>query len=158
MKTGTTSDQVICLSDLFATCADILGKQLPPGVAEDSVSILPALLGRAKKPLREAVVHHSIDGSFSIRQGKWKLELCSGSGGWSDPKPGSAATAKLPPVQLYDLSQDVGEKNNVQDQHPEVATRLTALLERYVSDGLSTPGKARSNTAPVEIHHHVRGR
>ena len=77
------------------------------------MSILPALLGRAKKPLREAVVHHSIDGSFSIRQGKWKLELCSGSGGWSEPKPGSAAAMKLPSVQLYDLSKDIEEKNNV---------------------------------------------
>ena len=158
VKAGTTSDQLICLGDLFATCADISGKKLPPDVAEDSVSILPALLGRAKKPLREAVVHHSIDGSFSIRQGKWKLELCSGSGGWSDPKPGSAAAVKLPPVQLYDLSQDIGEQNNVQDEHPEVVTRLTALLNKYFSNGRSTPGKVRYNTTPVELRHNVQGR
>ena len=55
-----------------------LGAKLPDNAGEDSVSLLPALEGRADKPLREAVVHHSINGSFAIRQGKWKLELCSG--------------------------------------------------------------------------------
>ncbi|MCX6930653.1 MAG: arylsulfatase, partial [Verrucomicrobia bacterium] len=120
VKAGTTSDQLVCLSDLFATCADILGKKLPDNVAEDSVSILPALLNHAHKPLREAIVHSSINGSFSIRQGRWKLELCPDSGGWSDPKPGSPEALKLPLVQLYDLSCDIGETNNVQAEHPEV--------------------------------------
>ena len=61
--------------------ADLLGAKLPDNAAEDSVSILPALLAKADRPLREAVVHHSIGGRFSIRQGPWKLELCAGSGG-----------------------------------------------------------------------------
>ena len=43
----------------------------------------------------------------SIRQGHWKLELCSGSGGWSSPKDGADG---LPPLQLYDMTQDVGER------------------------------------------------
>jgi len=81
----------------------------------DSVSILPALLGRDEKPLREALVHHSINGSFAVRQGNWKLELCPGSGGWSAPKPGTAAEGKLPPVQLYDLGNDIAEQHNVQE-------------------------------------------
>jgi hypothetical protein len=43
--------------------------------AVDSVSFLPALLGEKDKTAREAVVHHSIDGKFAIRQGKWKTDL-----------------------------------------------------------------------------------
>jgi len=152
VKAGTTSDQLVCLSDLFATCADILEKKLPDNVAEDSVSILPALLNHAHKPLREAIVHSSINGSFSIRQGRWKLELCPDSGGWSDPKPGSPEALKLPLVQLYDLSCDIGETNNVQAEHPEVVARLTALLEKYVANGRSKPGKPQPNTGPVELH------
>ena len=70
---ATVSDQVVCLTDLFATCAEILGSRLPDTAAEDSVSFLPALLGTATGPLREAIVHHSINGSFAIRQGRWKL-------------------------------------------------------------------------------------
>ncbi|MEO8352389.1 MAG: sulfatase-like hydrolase/transferase [Chthoniobacteraceae bacterium] len=148
---GTSSDQLICLTDLFATLADILDETLPDKVAEDSVSILPALEGRASKPLREAVVHHSIDGSFAIRQGQWKLELCPDSGGWSAPRPGSKAARELPPVQLYDLAADPGEQTNVQDQHPEIVSRLTRLLEVYVADGRSTPGAPQKNTTPVTI-------
>jgi arylsulfatase A-like enzyme len=152
VKAGTTSDQLVCLSDLFATCADILRKKLPDNVAEDSVSIFPALLGRSKQTLREALVHHSINGSFSIRQSQWKLELCPDSGGWSDPKPGSPEAQKLPPVQLYDLKEDIGEENNVQAQHPDVVARLTKLLEKYIADGRSTPGKPQPNTGPVELY------
>jgi arylsulfatase A-like enzyme len=157
VKAGSRSDQLICLTDLFATCAGILGRKLPDDAAEDSVSILPALTGEAKTPLREAVVHHSINGSFAIRQGQWKLELCPDSGGWSEPKPGAAAAAKLPPVQLYDLANDIGESRNVEAQHPEVVARLTALLEKYAADGRSTPGRPQANTGKVEIRRPAKG-
>jgi arylsulfatase A-like enzyme len=151
VKPGGRSDQLLCLTDLLATCADVVGQRLPASAGEDSVSILPALRGTAKEPLRETVVHHSVNGSFAIRQGKWKLELCPGSGGWSSPRPDRDDTSKLPLVQLYDMSDDAGEKANVQDRHPEVVARLTKLLERYVADGRSTPGAAQKNTGPVDI-------
>ena len=151
IKAGSTSDQLICLTDLMATCAEIVGAKLPDNAGEDSVSILPALLDQADKPLREAVVHHSFNGSFSIRQGRWKLEFCPDSGGWSFPRPGSVAAQKLPPVQLYDLAGDIGEQANVQDQHPEVVAQLTKLLEKYVADGRSTPGAPQPNTGDVDI-------
>ena len=148
VKAGQTSDQIICLNDLFATCAEILGEKLPDNAAEDSVSILPALESRADKPLREALVHHSINGSFSIRQGNWKLELCADSGGWSAPRPGSKPAQSLPAVQLYNLATDIGEKQNVQAEHPEIVARLRALLEKYIADGRSTP-VGRSDGLPI---------
>ncbi len=151
VKAGTRSDQIVCLNDFMATCAAIVGAKLPDTAGEDSVSLLPALEGRAEKPLREALVHHSINGSFAIRQGQWKLELCADSGGWSDPRPGKAP-AGSPAVQLYDLSADLGEQRNVQADHPEIVARLTALLEKYVADGRSTPGAPQQNTGAVEIH------
>jgi arylsulfatase A-like enzyme len=151
IKPGTICDELVCLVDLMTTCADILGVRLPADAGEDSVSLLPALLGQTKHPLREAVVHHSNNGSFSIRQGGWKLELCPDSGGWSDPRPGSAEAAKLPPLQLYDLHNDVAEKRNVAADHPEVVERLTRLLEKYVAEGRSTPGASQKNTGAVEI-------
>ncbi|MGH7136722.1 MAG: sulfatase-like hydrolase/transferase, partial [Pirellulales bacterium] len=136
---GSRSDQTICLTDLMATLADIIDVQLPPGAGEDSVSILPALLGEDKAPLREAIVHHSINGSFAIRQGDWKLELCRDSGGWSAPRPGSKESAGLPDVQLYNLASDIGERRNVYEEHTEIVQRLTALLQKYVAEGRSTP-------------------
>lgn len=150
IKPGSTSSQLICLNDLMATCAEILGAKLPDNAGEDSVSIVPALLGTARGPVREAIVHHSINGSFSIRQGNWKLELCPDSGGWSAPKPGSPTAENLPSLQLYDLSKDIAEQTNVQDKHPEVVRRLTALLEKYVAEGRSTPGAPQKNTGEVK--------
>lgn len=136
---GSRSDQVICLTDLMATLADVVDLELPDGAGEDSVSLLPALLDEAHAPLREAIVNHSINGSFAIRQANWKLELCPDSGGWSGPQPGSKEAAGLPPVQLYDLSADVGERKNVSDENPAMVARLTALLQQYVAAGRSTP-------------------
>ncbi len=148
---GATNNQLICLNDFMATCADLLGAKLPANAGEDSVSLLPALLGTAKGPLREALVHHSINGSFAIRQGRWKLEFCPGSGGWSEPKPGSAEEKTLPPVQLYDLNAEIGEQKNLQAEHPEVVARLTALVEKYIADGRSTPGPPQTNDVEVKL-------
>lgn len=151
VKAGGKSDQTQCLTDFFATCAEVLGQKVPANAAEDSVSFLPALEGRATKPLREAVVHHSINGSFAIRQGSWKLVFAPGSGGWSAPRPGQDDQSKLPLVQLFDLSRDIGEQNNVQAENPEVVARLTKLMERYVAEGRSTPGARQANAVAVDF-------
>ena len=151
IKAGTASGQLICLNDFMATCADILGVKLPDDAGEDSVSLLPALLGTDRAPLREALVHHSINGSFSIRQGAWKLALCPGSGGWSEPKPGSPAARTLPPAQLYDLATDLAEQHNTAAENAEIVGRLTRLLEKYVADGRSTPGPPQKNAAPIVL-------
>lgn len=151
IKAGSTSNQIVCLTDFMATCADVVGVKLPDDAAEDSVSLLPALSGKADKPLHEAVIHHSVNGSFAIRQGNWKLELCPSSGGWSDPKPNTAEAKKLPAVQLYDLSADIGEKTNVQAEHTEIVDRLTRLLEKIVADGRSTPGSQQKNDVPIKL-------
>jgi arylsulfatase A-like enzyme len=156
VKAGTTSDQLICLTDLLATTADLLGAKLPDGAGEDSVSLLPACLGKATGPLHEAVVHHSFHGSFAIRQGQWKLLLCPSSGGWSFPRPERDDLRGLPSVQLYDLANDIAEKNNVQDKHPEIVTRLTKLLEKQVADGRSTPGTPQKNHGPIDIRNKER--
>lgn len=149
VKAGSVCSETVCLSDLMRTVADIIGYELPDNAAEDSVSNLPVWRGEAlSAPLREAVVHHSFDGSFSIRQGKWKLEMCPGSGGWSDPVPGQEP-AESPPIQLYDLEADLGERRNVWDQYPEVVERLKSLLISYIQNGRSTPGAKQSNTGPA---------
>lgn len=139
IKPASQSDEIICLTDLMATCAALVGETLPENTAEDSYNILPALLGQKQaKPIREATIHHSINGSFSIRQGKWKLELCPGSGGWSDPKPDKAKKLGLPEIQLYNLEDDITEQNNVVNKYPEIVKHLSSLLETYKHEGRST--------------------
>jgi hypothetical protein len=63
----------------MATVAEMTGFKLPNDAGEDSYNLMPALLGRARVPIREAIVHHSNLGAFSIRERNWKLELELGS-------------------------------------------------------------------------------
>ncbi len=151
IKAGSRSDQIVGQIDLMATCAELLGAKLPDNAGEDSVSILPALLGTAKAPLRDALVHHSINGSFAVRQGDWKLELCADSGGWTAPTPGSAEAKALPDTQLYNLRADFAEAKNVQAENPKVVARLTKLLDQYIANGRSTPGAKQANDAAIQI-------
>jgi arylsulfatase A-like enzyme len=138
IKPNTVSDQLGCLIDLMATTANITGYKLPANSGEDSFDLLPALLGKAKRPIRDAIVHHSSEGMFSIRQGEWKLELGLGSGGFSPPKSVAPAPGG-PEGQLYNLIKDPTESSNVWLQFPAVVKRLTALLESYQQQGHSRP-------------------
>lgn len=138
VQPGTTSTAAIGLVDVFATVADAIGTPLGESMAEDSVSFLPALRnpggGFAR---RGALVMQSGNGSYTVRDGRWKLCLAPGSGGLSAPRPGSPEEKGLPPVQLFDLQEDPRERTNLQARHPEIVTRLTALLDEYRASGRS---------------------
>lgn len=136
IKPGSRTSELGCLTDLMATAAEIVGTKLPSDAAEDSYSLLPALLGERVKPIREAIVHHSADGMFAIRQGEWKLVEGRGSGGFTrpvriEPQPGE------PAGELYNLARDPAESENVYGRHPNVVARLAALLEKYRTQGHS---------------------
>ncbi len=134
IKPGSVSDDTICHNDLIATCAEIIGEKLPDNAGEDSFSILPALLGTAKGPVREATIHQSPKADLAIRQGAWKLIFLS--------------TGKR---ELYNLQTDLGETKNVLDANAEVVERLTALMKKYITDGRSTVGAPQKNDAAISI-------
>jgi len=149
IRPGSRCDQLVCLSDLMATCAEIVGDTLPDSAGEDSVSMLP-LFKEPAAPTRDHVVHHSISGKFAIRDRRWKLVLCPGSGGWTRPDREAAADG-LPLVQLYDMQADPGEKQNLHAAHPAKVREMLALLKQLVADGRSTPGATQKNDVPVDI-------
>lgn len=124
---GSECGATVCLTDLMATAGEIVGVEMPEGAATDSVSLLPLLKG-GEGEVRDATVHHSINGSFAVRQGKWKLCVCPGSGGWSSPRPGKEPEG-APEVQLFDLEADIGERKNLASERPEVVAKLKAVLE-----------------------------
>ncbi|CAA6678007.1 MULTISPECIES: arylsulfatase [unclassified Lentimonas] len=140
VKPGTRSDEIICLTDLMATCADLTGATLPETAGEDSVSFAPALKGEPIVSTRKGVVHHSVSGQFAYREGKWKILLTKGSGGWTKEKMSDNA-----PAQLYDMEADPGEQNNLYRTYPEVFERLLAQLESDVKRGRSTAGPTLTN-------------
>ena len=63
---------------------------------------------------------------FAIREGKWKLVAGNGSGGRQQPR----GKPFQRPFQLFDLSQDISEQNNVLEQNREVAERLETALTK----------------------------
>jgi arylsulfatase A len=146
---GTRHAALIGHGDFFATTAELLGVRLPATAAPDSVSFLPALRGSAPSLTRPALVHHSIKGQFSIREGRYKLIFGGGSGGYGKPGDADARAQGLPDAQLYDLRADPAETTNLIATHRAEATRLAALLHRIVADGRSTPGPAQSNDVAV---------
>ncbi|WP_411825232.1 sulfatase family protein [Luteolibacter sp. AS25] len=146
IKAGSISSELICLTDLMATSAELAGADLPETAGEDSVSFAPALKGGAIESTRKGVIHHSVGGQFAYREGKWKLLLTKGSGGWtkepmSDNSPG----------QLYDMETDPGEMKNLYKSHPEIVQRLLSQLESDVENGRSTAGPKVSNDTKVNF-------
>ncbi|MDP4878437.1 MAG: sulfatase-like hydrolase/transferase, partial [Opitutales bacterium] len=145
IKPGSVSDELTCQSDLLATCADLVGADLPANAGEDSESILPVFKGEPTDFSRKGIINHSISGHFAYREGKYKLVLAYGSGGWMGPKESEAKKKGLPKAQLYDLDSDPEEQNNLYESHPELAERLLAQLTEYVYGGSSVAGKASKN-------------
>ena len=146
VKPGTRSTQTITLTDIMATCAGILGAELPANAAEDSVSLLPVLRGKKmEKPLHDVVIHHSGSGHFAIRKAQWKLLLCRGSGGWSPPRETEAAKKKLPMLQLYDLANDPKESKNLHAQYPNKVKELVSDLAKAFRNGRTTHGPRQQN-------------
>ena len=120
-------NQTICLTDFYATFASLGNYRLKDSEGEDSYNILPLILNEKEgKAIREATVHHSIEGDFTIRRGEWKLLLSPSSGGWSYPKPGKDDTVieTLPPVQLYNMKTDPEETDNVCAEHRVIVKEL----------------------------------
>jgi arylsulfatase A len=151
IQPGSKTGALTCQTDLLATLAEMLGEKLPDNAGEDSFSMWPVLIGANDPAARDAIVHHSIDGCFSIRRGQWKLELCNGSGGWAAPREAEAIEKGLPDVQLYDMATDASEKKNVAKENPKVVGELTALLQQYIDTGRSTPGKEQANDVKIKV-------
>ncbi|MDR1098623.1 MAG: arylsulfatase [Tannerella sp.] len=151
-----TVRQTICLTDFLATFASIAGYKLNDSEGEDSYNLLPLLENENENETsttREATIHHSINGDFTIRQGDWKLLLSPGSGGWSYPRPDrdTVALRSLPGIQLYNLKTNPAETQNVYADHPETVTRMTSLLITCIENGRSTPGAPQTgNDGPAD--------
>ena len=130
---------------MFATFSEIINVPVPSKSGEDSVSFLPALKGEEIKSTRPGVIHHSISGHFGYRQGKWKLLLARGSGGWSSPQEDNTKLDNMPIAQLYDMEKDAAETTNLYLERPEIAEKLLQLLENDIKNGRSTTGEFSQN-------------
>jgi arylsulfatase A len=145
---GRVCDQLVHQTDLLRTFADVFGTALPDNAGEDSVSLLPLLKG-GNTPVREHAVSTSGFGVPALRHGSWKYIAALGSGDYTDLANGNNKGISGPPVQLYDLSNDLGETNNLAAIQPAKLAEMRALLEQLIVEGRSTPGARQKNDVEV---------
>ncbi|QDU77715.1 Arylsulfatase [Bremerella volcania] len=145
---GRKTSALACLTDVYSTLEAITGQLRKPTGGEDGYSLVSVFEGEESSG-RDTLVSHSISGHFAIRQGNWKLCLSHGSGGWSDPREPAAIKQGLPKMQLFNLSSDPGEQDNLVESHPEKVKQLLELLERQVEQGRCTPGEKVENDRKI---------
>lgn len=109
---GTTNDQPICFYDMMPTLAEVAGVKPPANT--DGVSLVPAMMSSGAQPTREFLYWEHPRGKGyeqALRYENWKL--LKGVGG---------------NVELYDLTTDLGEQNNVAADNPELVAKLEQIL------------------------------
>lgn len=133
---GRESTHLVSSTDLIATVADLIGVELEDDMGEDSYSFLSEITEVPNKdfPKRESMIYHSIDGYFGFHQGDMVLLNCKGSGGWFLPE---NKAKDLSEQQLYNLKNDITEKNNVIHENEELAKKMFDTLQSQIEGGRS---------------------
>lgn len=134
-KPGVNND-LVSLTDIYATLAELTGQQIGKNNGEDSFSFWGLLSGTQRKPSRNAMIHHSSNGMFAYQKDGWKFIDGLGSGGFTpparmDPAPG------MPSGQLYNLRTDSLEAHNVMAGHAKLADALKKELGELIRSGSS---------------------
>lgn len=140
---GTTSEALISQVDLFASLASLIGASPPEEAGPDSAPLPEVLLGQSEGG-RSRLVEQGV-AKLALRQGPWKYIPAGDHPEWvaakhNDPE-SPIATPEPPPDQamLFNLESDLGEQNNVIDDHPKRAREMAALLDSIRARPLPHP-------------------
>lgn len=121
----SVSDALICQIDLLATFSNFLGQKVSVGDAMDSENILDALMGKTNKG-RSVLVEQG--GAISIVKNNWKY--IEPNNGLAYYQLTATESGNSPTPQLYDLKNDISEKNNLAEKYPDKVKELSALLKK----------------------------
>lgn len=133
IKAGSKCDETICLTDFFATAAELTDYDVTAETAPDSFSLLSLMQGKDWPSPRPPVIHHSVAGMFAIRKGDWKLILGNGSGGRATPK----GKPFEKPYLLFNMKDDIAERKDVAASHPQIVKELEELCLKIRDSGTS---------------------
>lgn len=132
VKPGAESKAILCYIDALASLASLVQQPVPAGAAKDSRNTLQQLLGKAASAPDTEYVFHSggTDGPFALRRGDWKLVQQPAPGQRKKTyNPDDEITSSSGPL-LFNLANDIGEKNNLANEHPEKVAELEARLKQ----------------------------
>ena len=116
IEAGTKTNHISAFWDVMPTVADLAGVEAPANI--DGISFLPTLLNQAGQKEHDYLYweFHETGGRKALRKGDWKLVR------YNVLNPGETTT------ELYDLSKDIGEENNVAGEHPEIIKEMLELM------------------------------
>lgn len=123
---GTTCDALVGTIDMLPTIAKLTHTELPKDRKIDGMDVSGLLLGTQEKSPRNEYLHYTSRGQIEgIRQGKWKLLVKKKQ----PPRNRPNAKVPAPEILLFDLSEDIGEQNNLADKHAELVESMRARME-----------------------------
>lgn len=126
---GTVCDELTGTIDVLPTIAAITKTALPTDKKIDGVDVSGLWMGTTEESPRTEFIHYTSQGNLEgLRQGNWKL-LVKKPRQQRNRKNKPAVPAKPPQIMLFDLSNDIGEENNLAAAHPDVVSKLQARME-----------------------------
>jgi arylsulfatase A len=137
VKANSTSDALICQTDLMATFAALTGHKLADNEGEDSESFLPVLVGQ-RETARQELITGTKSTHMAVRQGQFKYIPSLGSGGFSDPRR-VQPLPKGPRGQLYNLAEDIGETQNLWLDEPGLVESFEKQIAKQKASGRTRP-------------------
>ena len=136
---STVNEHLICHTDMLATLAVLTGQEVPIGQAQDSINQSPLLfMPKLEEPPRNTLITSNNPKYFGVRMGQWKMITGLGSGGFTQPrdlKPSEGGSTG----QLFNLSEDLSETNNLWQKHPEIVNQLESILRQSKEAGKPQP-------------------
>lgn len=127
IKAGSESDHISAFWDMMPTLAEVAGAAKPGNV--DGISFLPTLFGEENQQEHEYLYweFHEQGRKQAVRMGNWKAV-----------RTGIAKNLDAP-IELYDLSVDIGEEHNIADQHPEVVIEMKNIMQHAHEEDSAWP-------------------
>jgi arylsulfatase A len=148
---GTSCDAVAANFDLLPTFVKLAGGTVPSDHKIDGKDISPLLFGQTTQSPHEAHFYFSSTALQAVRSGPWKLAIApqfEGYGPYTDIAPD--LSKPLSP-RLFNLDQDIGERHDVADEHPEIVQRLMSYIREMDED----LGASKKNGPGVREPEHV---
>ncbi len=129
VKAGTTSDHISGLQDVLPTMAEVTGQEIPEQVK--GISFLPTMLGDESSQKKHDFLFFEFTVgreqrvvSQAVRMGDWKAVRTV----WKKSKEEQETPIAEWPVELYNLKEDIGEKNDLANEHPEVVAKAKETM------------------------------